>query len=292
MKRVFQSGDSLSPNADLAAVIAVRTVAATCRLVVLAMSAVVFGLSGSTALAGDLPGKAPITSAPRTPSWVGFYSGLSVGGHWGRDGISTTGNQQGFVGPGLDTLSSASLSPGGFIGGIQAGYNWQVDRIVVGVEADASWVTGSSSRNLVYPGPTPAAGDVQTNSVGNRFLGTVRARLGAAVDRTLIYATGGVAFGSLRFNESMCIQGCPGTAAAFASAQTTITRTGWAAGGGVEHELASNWTAKLEYLYVDLGRFDTIIPSATGCAGGLVCDIAVHHKYSDQVLRTGLNYRF
>ncbi len=260
------------------------------------VSAALAALVAAPAMAADLPVKAPVYKAPViVPSynWTGFYVGANIGGHWGSDSITTTGDQLGFPGPGLDALSPTTLKPEGVIGGIQLGYNWQVDpRWMVGIEADANWLGGSDSRALVYPGPLPAAGDVLTNSTKANFLGTIRGRLGLTFDRALFYATGGVAFGSIKTTDSMCIQGCPGTAATFASADSTTNRTGWTLGGGLEYGFTPNWTAKLEYLYVDLGNFNTTIPSATGCIGGLVCDITIHHKYTDNVVRVGLNYKF
>jgi len=181
------------------------------------------------ASAADLPTKAPITSpSPLAYNWTGFYIGINAGGHWGRDKINATADQLAFFGGQLESLSSATLSSSGFIGGIQAGYNWQINNVVFGIEGDGDWLTGKQSRAVIFPGPSPAPGDVLTNSVENRFLGTVRGRLGLAFDRTLLYVTGGVAFGSLRTKESMCILTCPGTTGAtFTAAQTTTTHTGW-----------------------------------------------------------------
>lgn len=197
------------------------------------------------ASAADLPRKAPDYTAPLPFNWTGFYVGVNAGGHLGRDEITTTGNQAGFAGAaGLDSLSPVALKPDGFIGGIQLGYNWQINSFVLGIEGDAAWLSGNNSRTLVFPGPVPEAGDVLTNSIENRFLGTVRGRFGIGFDRALLYATGGIAFGSLKTNNSMCIQGCPGTAATFASVENTTTRTGWTVGAGLEYAFAPNWTAR------------------------------------------------
>ena len=132
-----------------------------------------------------------------------------------------------------------SLHPDGVIGGVQAGYNWQVSNFVLGLEADADWTNASASRTVVFGPLGPAiAGNFMVDSSKETFLATVRPRLGWAFDRALFYGTGGVAFGSVKTSDTL------GFPQSFLDATSTSkTLTGWTAGAGVEWAFARNWSA-------------------------------------------------
>jgi outer membrane immunogenic protein len=102
----------------------------------------------------------------------------------------------------------------------------------------------------------------------------------------LPYVTGGVAFGTLKTTDSASV--FSGTL--LESTSDTTTRTGWTVGGGLEYAFADAWSARVEYLYVNLGKFDTAIPCLALCIDAV--DVVVHHKYSDSIVRAALNYRF
>lgn len=251
---------------------------------------VVIGLA-SIASAADMPAKRLIHRAP-VPifSWTGFYVGVNAGGHWGRDKVTTTTSVVNFSGAAaanIDAATPGTNSPSGFIGGLQAGYNWQVSNIVLGLEGDVNFLTGNSSRSFLFPGPAPAAGDLFTTKAKSNFLATVRGRLGVTFDRALLYATGGLAIGTIKTTDSITVTA--GTVLETTSNSTS--RAGWTVGGGLEYAFTNNWSAKIEYLYVDLGRFDTSIPCVVACAVSEP-DIIVHHKWTDNIARAGLNYRF
>jgi outer membrane immunogenic protein len=263
----------------------------------LAISFIAF--SAATASAADMAVKAP----PPAPmmvqvfSWTGFYIGGNVGGHWGRDSITTTSDPVGFPPPtNADTLSPVTLKPQGVMGGVQVGYNWQMNNVVFGIEGDANWLGGTASRHFAYPFPIfpfgPAFGDYIENSTSAAFLGTIRPRIGLTMDRLLLYVTGGVAFGSVKTTDSFCIQRCIDFAGSFSTVSGTATRTGWTAGAGVEYAIGNNWSVKAEYLYVDLGSYNTLIPSAPDCVPTGACSFVVHHSYTDNIARVGVNYRF
>jgi outer membrane immunogenic protein len=187
------------------------------------------------------PVKAPVYVAPPF-SWTGGYVGINGGYGFGRSDFSppfTTGS--------FDTS-------GGLVGGT-LGYNYQVNQIVFGLEGDidASWIKGSA----------PCAG--LTCEVKNSWLGTVRGRLGYAAGHFMPYVTGGAAFGDIKTS----ITGI---------GSATETKTGWTAGGGLEYNFNGPWSAKLEYLYVDLGR--------GGVIGGSDA------KLQDNIVRVGVNYHF
>jgi outer membrane immunogenic protein len=208
-------------------------------------------LAGAAA-AADLPPR-PLPYVPPAPvyvpaySWTGFYVGLNGGGAFGGSAWDRTG--------------SFDIS-GGEVGGT-IGYNYQFGQVVAGVEGDIDWadINGSTT--------TFCAAGCKTSDT---WLSTVRARLGYAADRFMPFVTGGAAFGDIRAST-------PG----FATASTT--NAGWTIGGGLEAALARNWTAKVEYLYVDLGNFNC----GLNCGAGLLTDNVSFHS---SLLRAGVNYKF
>lgn len=256
-------------------------------------SLALMALAAGPATAADAPVNASVYAGPPALDvfrWGGLYIGANVGGHWGKNDLTTTTDSGGGFGPdgaaAIDATSPTSLRPKGIAGGVQAGYNWQTNNFLVGGEADANWLSGSAARTIP-PGVIPVINvdDFMYDSAKATFLATVRGRIGVVFDRNVVYATGGIAFGTLKTTDTF---GHFGGARVTTTSDTT-TRTGWTAGFGLEHALASNWSAKVEYLYVDLGSFDTKIPSTVE---GFPDAIRVHHNYTDNLLRLGLNYRF
>jgi outer membrane immunogenic protein len=246
----------------------------------------------SPAFAADIPPapppvyRAPVVAPPILFSWTGCHIGLNVGGHVGRDRITTTTTTANFVAGAAaqyDATTPTTLSPTGFIGGGQLGCDYQAGAFVVGLEGDGQGLTGNASRSLTI-GPGPAAGGIVQNQTKNSWLSTVRGRAGVAFDRVLVYATGGAAFGGLRTTDSLTAGGATTTV------NTTANRVGWTVGGGVEWAFAFNWTARVEYLYVDLGTLDVSIPCVVACVSAV--DMVVHHRYTDHIGRFALNYKF
>lgn len=180
-------------------------------------------------------------------NWTGFYAGVYAGYGWGNSTWELVG---------VDT------EPKGWLAGGTLGYNWQAGSFVYGLEGDigASGVKGSAACALVL-----------TCETSNRWLATFRGRVGYAFDRFLPYVTGGGAYGDIRSSIGL------GPAALTAS----TTRFGWTAGGGIEYAFLSNWTTKIEYLYVDLGSFD---PGFVAPVGNV--------DFKEHVVRVGLNYKF
>jgi outer membrane immunogenic protein len=214
--------------------------------------AAAFGLLALAAMpasAADLPRAVPYRAPAyvNAYNWTGFYLGINGGGAWGSSDWN-----------GLAVSNSPS---GGMIGGT-AGYNWQGigSPWVLGIEGDIDWTNISGSTNCFG----------FTCQTKNGWLGTVRGRVGYAWDRFMPYFTGGAAFGDVK-----------ATVPPFISSSST--NVGWTIGGGVEGVIAGNWTAKLEYLYVDLGD--------TSC-GVTACGTATSVDLRTNVFRAGLNYRF
>lgn len=207
----------------------------------------------ATANAADLarrqrmPVKAPIVEPYY--NWTGFYVGINGGGAFGNSDVSNV------LGSSSDDLS------GGLAGGT-IGYNWQVGRVVYGLEGDGDW---SGLKGSVTSAPCTAS-----CAIRNDWLATARGRIGYTFNRVLPYVTAGGAFGDVKISRN----GFPGE---------TDTRAGWTAGGGVEVAINGPWTAKVEYLYADLGS-DTC--SAANCG------ISTNANLTANIVRGGVNYRF
>lgn len=199
------------------------------------------------AAAADLPARVPVKApvAVAAPfNWTGFYIGIAGGGAW-LDHKQTTFENNGacdnFQGPNFTAVCSFRAS-GGTFGGF-AGYNIQSGQVVYGLEVDGSWTGLKASRlsdslNMVDP---------LTLRTEVSWLATVRGRLGLAMSRTLLYVTGGAAFGGVKsswFDAGTTPFGL----------SVDKTKVGWVAGGGIEHAFAGNWSVRAEALYHDLGK--------------------------------------
>lgn len=197
-----------------------------------------------------LPEKAPAYVPRQLYNWTGFYIGVNGGGGFGRSGFSFPGEK--------DRFDVA----GGLLGGT-AGFNYQIGPVVLGLEGDLDWST--------IAGTGACIGGTLSCRSSNDWLGTARGRIGYAFNQVLPYVTGGAAFGNL--NAGMPAFGL-----------IDATRMGWTVGVGIEYGFLPNWSAKLEYLYVDLGNVDC----GAGC-GGIV---PATDRFSTSVIRAGINYRF
>ena len=151
------------------------------------------------------------------------------------------------------SVNGSSSKPNGFAGGAQTGYNWQSGQLVFGAEAD---IQLSGAEDTFAPW-----------KFSNPWFGTVRGRAGFAMSNILLYGTAGLAYGSLRAQSALT------------GASETKTLPGWAIGAGVEVALNTNWSARAEYLYVDLSERSY---SLTGTNNG----------FETSLLRFGVNYRF
>jgi len=232
------------------------------RIVLAAVAAI--AVSTGTAGAADLGAtRVAVPAAIAAPvfNWTGFYLGAHVG--YG------TGTANWTYLPGGATVSPR---PAGIFGGGQIGYNWQINQAVLGLEADVSAAGFRSSRAC------PGAGF--TCESRTDFLATFRARAGFAVDRALIYATGGLALGSLK-NRTF------DTATGALFGTFNQTRVGFAIGAGLEYAVAQNWTVKAEYLYVNFGA-GTQAPGATALSR--TSDVRI--RTDVHTVKIGLNYLF
>ena len=274
-------------------------------------------LLAGAASAADLPRRVapPVFTTVPAFSWTGFYAGLNAG--YGFDASSSgatvigTSAASGIIAngadPGLVAFSNRNAN-NGFSGGGQVGYNYQFtpgSGVVAGVEADAQYLGFGSNRSAAsFVGtPNPDLTFVNPNGLSTLdYFGTVRGRLGYAFDRTLVYGTGGFAYG-----------GGGGSSVGLPNSSSDTFRTGWAAGGGVEYALPSDSflnffkssavTVKIEGLYVSLDRNGTngvfASSNATGAqysvsGTGYAAATGTTSRRADEfaVVRAGLNYKF
>ncbi|MER9133877.1 outer membrane protein [Mesorhizobium sp. M0768] len=213
----------------------------------LLLSAAFLAVALTPAMAADVV-ELPVAS---TYNWTGFYLGAHVGGgkskvDWEFTAFGTTADHDG----------------SGAMGGAQVGYNFQSGNIVYGVEADISAAKIDGDTDC----PNPAfscESDV-------KMLGSLRGRIGYAMDRLLIYGTGGLGFGTVEISTSP------------ATSDTTKTRAGWTLGAGLEYAFDDHWSLKGEYKYFDLGKADY----TTGFDENVELKVHIHTGV------IGLNYKF
>lgn len=216
------------------------------KILLASVGLLILGVASASAadIARPMPTKAPAYVPPVAYNWTGFYVGINGGGGWGRSDFSPP------------FASGAFNTSGGLVGGT-IGYNWQMpSNFVLGLEGDVDW------SNI---GGSTTCGVALNCSVRNDWLATVRGRVGYAMDRFMPYVTGGAAFGDIKTSVD-------------ALGGATSAKAGWTVGGGLEAAIAGPLTAKIEYLYVDLGR------------GGSV--LGTDARFNASIVRAGLNYRF
>lgn len=243
--------------------------------------------AAGAAVAADLPARgpavapAPVVMAP-VFTWTGFYVGVNAGyggnkfeypfgGEICFDGCETYG--------GKPTISSG----GGLFGG-QVGYNWQfANGVVLGVEADYQWSKIEGKVN-VNGGIDDFSAAIEAGSELSNF-GTVRARLGYGWDRTLLYVTGGWAYGRVKSGGSITF--CDDGDCESGALSKRTSGSGWTIGAGLEYAITNNLSFKTEYLYVDLGK-KTLYSETYGDFATAQLDVDTRFH----VVRAGLNWRF
>jgi outer membrane immunogenic protein len=241
--------------------------------------------SAPSAVAADMPVKA-VVAVPYL-NWTGFYVGLNAGYGWGNPNshLGEGPTPSGFGG--AAPLLPADYNPGsrGFIGGAQAGYNYQINTVVVGVETDIQF---GSINGTMTTGSTalPLAFATFTESQKLSLFGTLRGRIGfLPMSNLLLYGTGGLAYGRVNVTSQFRFDTPPFNDY---SGSTTQTKTGWTIGGGAEWALNPSWSVKAEYLYYDLGTV-----SVTGLKPTRpLFSTSLSQNVTGSIARLGVNYKF
>ncbi len=233
----------------------------------LGVAAVTLGLAcnAPAAQAADL--FVPPPAAPMW-TWTGLYGGVHAGMVDGDiDGDTFFGKTMGI------SNDETAFDPNGFMGGVQAGYNYQIDSIVLGIEGDFSL---GDVDDTIYPQIyTAARVEAQVD-----WMATIRGRLGWAMDRTLFYVTGGAAFTKLKMKMDLF--------GGRIDDKDSNSMFGWTVGGGVEHAFTDSISLKAEYLYADFGKEDFNFFEGSDQAPPLGGD----YDLTTHTFRVGVNYLF
>jgi outer membrane immunogenic protein len=277
-------------------------------------------LSAVSAIAADLPVKAPVATPVVAPAWnwTGFYIGAHGGGAWGRAEISHSaiaapaGQAFPVDAAAVTAASSPLLNPNGYVAGGHAGFNYQTGSFVWGLEGDFSYFRLRASSAGIFPFPSTLPGGVlgpptltfsASTEISTDWLLTVRPRLGFAAGNALFYATGGLAVTNEKVNQLSGVL----SGSSFASS-ISETRVGWTVGGGIEYMLTPNWTIRAEYLHLDFGTASGPGTGnvATGVLGNLPCTAgqavvtgpatytgcSISSRLTAEVVRAGITYKF
>jgi outer membrane immunogenic protein len=260
---------------------------------VLGVSAVLVA-SLSSATAADLPFKAPPVVAPVAYDWSGVYFGGNIGGGWSSNDFSDPGLA--IVGTLLGVPVTQTVNSSGFLGGAQVGTNYQIGKLVVGVEGDWDW-------SRINGGNTTAFGPFLAPPILNRTLtadtdwtATATTRIGFAHDNWLFYGKAGGAWEHTKYSDTWALGPGLGPLSGFPlfTGTGSQTRPGWTVGTGVEYAFWNNWSAKLEYDFMDFGsNTDTIsgriLPTVFG---GIPASFGVQNNQQISEVKFGINYKF
>lgn len=240
--------------------------------------------AGSAQAADYIPAPQPNFVPAPVSGWTGFYGGLHGG--WGNasrasvllDPQTTFYSSQ--INSG-DMPVEYDLGPSGFVGGGQIGYNWQLRRAVVGVEADIAWSDIGRAESQ-----SSSLGTALVNSeaeVDVNWLSTVRVRAGWASERAMLYLTGGLAAGGV---DSSYVSSSPDLNYRV-SGSSSPTQWGWIVGAGAAAKVTHNISVRAELFYFDLGQFD-YVATGTGSAAGHNIDVST--ETSGWLGRLGVNF--
>jgi len=238
-------------------------------------SVALIALGTTAAGAADLAVKAPPPPPPPVFSWTGFYIGANIGGAWANNNWRDT----------LFLTNFNNNNNAVFIGGGQIGGNYQIGNFVIGGEWDFDWAANNNGGTGVV---IPAVGTfVVTNN--NRWITTVAARFGYAIDHWLLYgkAGGGWIGNNNNLTVTNVTTGVSLTCGNFTNCGQTTG--GWLVGAGAEYAFTNNWTVKFEYDYLGLGNRTFVIPATAPFLAG---DTFTTNNRNVQMVKVGVNYLF
>jgi outer membrane immunogenic protein len=265
-------------------------------------------LAAPAARAADMTVKAP--PAPPACAWCGFYIGADAGGGWVGQSGTTIAVPAGFGAPAIPGAGFAgigilptfhSLDRSGGLGGVHAGYNWQVSKWLFGVEGDWMWLNGSTSNaqtTLDTFGATRPDGSMLISANAN-WLASIRGRIGVvATPQWMYYFTGGAAFTDRSTTATWTpLAGALGPPPTASTVSFDGTKTGFVLGAGVEWMVAPHWIVRGEYLYYGFnggsGALPFVVPAGNGCTPTGTCGWNVNtSNLQISTVRAGLSYKF
>jgi outer membrane immunogenic protein len=247
--------------------------------------AAVLAMSGGAYAADLLTGGSMKDGALFAPAntWTGFYIGTNAGGAWaGSNGsIAATADDGGHL-----KSNSSALSPSGDFGGVELGYNIQRGNIVFGLEGDIQYGDvhdRNSAGAQKWDSVASATGESNLD-----WFGTIRARVGYAFGRTLVYGTGGFAFGGVRDGMAITSVDGGGGHSQTIGASSSGTAAGYTVGAGVGYALSPAWSVKTEYQYIDLGS--TTLSQGASAGGDDWASATLKDNHDYHTIRMSLDY--
>src|ERR1041385_1227217 len=252
-------------------------------------------LAGTCALAFVLFG---LGSAKAADDFKGFYVGANVGGAFGRFNVDTapifspTGYFASSSTPAIAAASGQKIEPNGFTAGGQAGFNWQWDSFLFGLEWDFGKMdlSGSTTATATYPCCAPTAFTV-TQTAETSWVMTGRPRVGVVLGHALFYGTAGASVTNVKYTALFTDT----FATAHESAAINETRPGWIAGIGGEHHFSHHFSVKGEYLWTDFGTASIPTSNLTAFTPPIAfpTNIFTHTvNMRAGLVRAGINFRF
>lgn len=238
-------------------------------------------LQATAASAADMPLKAPPVPYTSYYSWTGFYAGGEFGGGWATEQVTHTTGATAFPAGTVDGSSNQS----GALGGFYAGYNYQTNQFLLGVDGDYTWADLNGSGTNI----SIVNGDVGHSNTSVNWIATVTGRLGLVVNNNwLFFAKGGGAWAGWSGSSSLSN---PAGTVSINTGNASSTRDGWTVGGGVEYALNVHTLFKLEYDYIGFSTAsyqDTVTTTATGA----VTSEGRSATSSMSMVKAGLAYKF
>lgn len=224
-------------------------------------------------------------------NWTGFYIGLNAGAAFNDSDYDLRPSGPGYAGDPNNSLrkDSGDFDNTSFTGGAQAGYNYQINNFVIGLETDFNYNGINESDHVSRELRAPLGGRF-SHTVTQKldYLGTLRARVGfTPANLWLVYATGGLAYG--RVSSSSRVMFTEPVEDKYHGSSSS-TQAGWTVGGGVEYAVAKQWSIKGEYLYVDLGSNSYEYENQAKCANR--CSYVTDLNTREHIVRFGINYKF
>jgi len=245
-------------------------------------------LLGAALIMAASPAMAADVEPVQIYDWSGFYIGLNAGAAWNNTSVDDNINDpllpDSVRGRLEDSFTDDQTV---FTGGGEIGYNWQMDSIVLGLEADFNYLGFDSNRDR--NGTIGEFGNFRSE-LGTKmdWFGTVRGRLGFAFDNVMIFGTGGLAYGNMEADGTLVSNNGD-----VWKGKASDTNVGWTVGGGIEYAPSQNWVIGAEYLYVDLGSSDFNLDRRAGDGEGAVFDsVDGNADFAFSVVRATAKFKF
>jgi outer membrane immunogenic protein len=238
-------------------------------------------------LAADLPLKTS-QAFPETFDWSGIYLGGNIGWGWATNDNDDPAIVQFLLVP----ATIQTVNSNGFLGGVQVGTNYQFGKLVVGAEGDWDWshINGNNTTTGIYRLLAPP-GFTRIGSDNTDWTATATTRIGIAHDHWLLYGKAGAAWAHTSYTDNW--PGTPfGLTGPFFTGTGGSTRTGWTVGSGLEYAFMGNWSAKLEYNYMNFGNTTTTIAGASPFLGPTGSTFGMQNNQQISEVKFGINYKF